>query len=210
VKAGYVVAAPAFPKTRHGAPGGLDATDYRNEPADVAFVITQLVAQAAGPGPLAQRIDTTRIAVAGHSLGAEVVLGLLNTCCREPRAVAAISLAGSEQFNPGQPAFPLAGYFAGIRVPVLFVHGDADTDNPYSRSRDAFNQASAPKFLETILGGDHRIPYQGDPVTQPAARAVTAVTIDFLDAYLKGQADAGTRLRADGTQAGVARLEAVT
>ncbi len=208
--AGYVVAAPAFPGTRHGATNGLNAQDYRNQPADASFVITQLLREAATPsGPLAQRIDPGKIGLAGHSLGAEVALGFLNTCCQDPRVAAVVSLAGSLQFNPGQPAFPTAGAFAGTRVPILLVHGDADPENPYSRSRDAFAAAGPPKFLETIFGGDHRSPYQDDPSTHPAAQLVVTVTTDFLDAYVKHRSDGLSRLTADGTRGGVGRLEAV-
>ena len=205
--AGYVVAAPAFPSTNRDA-ACLDSSDDTNEPADVSFVITRAVSQGAAPtGPLTGRIDPSRIGVAGHSLGAEVVLGLLNRCCRDPRVRSAISLAGSEQFNPGVPAFPTDGYFAGSPIPVLLVHGDADHENPYDRSVTAYAGAPPPKFFETIHGGDHRHPYQ-DPLTRPAARAVSLVTVDFLDAYLKGEPDAGSRLVRDGTVAGVATLQA--
>jgi poly(3-hydroxybutyrate) depolymerase len=207
--AGYVVAAPRFPATSHDAAGGLDATDYRNEPMDVSFLITRVVAQSAAPtGPLAGKVDPARIGVAGHSLGAEVVLGLLNRCCRDPRVRAAISLAGSEQFNPGQAAFPTDGYFVGPPIPLLLVHGDADQENPYNRSVTAFSGAPAPKFFETIHGGDHRRPYQ-ESVGHPAAHAVATVTVDFLDAYLKGQRAALGRLARDGTVPGTAALQAV-
>lgn len=204
--AGYVVAAPKFPSTNHDA-ASLDATDYRNEPMDVSFVITQIVAESAAPtGPLSARVDPTRIGVAGHSLGAEVVLGLLNRCCRDPRIRSAISLAGSEQFDPGQAAFPRDGYFVGAATPLLLVHGDADHENPYDRSVTAFAGASAPKFFETIHGGNHRTPYQ-DSLTHPGAHAVSTVTIDFLDSYLKGQPGAIARLARDGTVPGVATLQ---
>jgi pimeloyl-ACP methyl ester carboxylesterase len=157
---------------------------------------------------LASRIDPTSPTLVGHSLGAEVALGFLNTCCQDPRVGAVVSLAGSLQFNPGQPAFPSSGYFVGTHVPLLLVHGDADTDNPYSRSRDAYTGAAAPKFLETIFGGDHRAPYQDDPSSHPAAQLVATVTVDFLDAYLKHVPGGLGRLTADGNRAGVGRLEA--
>jgi dienelactone hydrolase len=206
--AGYVVAAPTFPGTNRDA-ASLDATDYRNEPMDVSFVISQVVAQSAAPtGPLSGRVDATRVGIAGHSLGAEVVLGLLNRCCRDPRVRAAISLAGSEQFNPGAPAFPPDGYFVASATPLLFVHGDADHENPYDRSVTAFAGASAPKFFETIHGGDHRLPYQ-DSLTHPGAHVVSTVTVDFLDAYLKAQPAALSRLARDGTIPNVATLQAV-
>ena len=41
--AGYVVAMPKFPLTGEGTPGGPDPADYVNEPADISFVITQLL-----------------------------------------------------------------------------------------------------------------------------------------------------------------------
>ena len=208
--AGYVVAAPALPGTRHGATNGLNANDYRNQPADASFVITKLLSESAGgSGPLAHRINAAKVGLVGHSLGAEVALGFLNTCCADARVGAVVSLAGSLQFNPGQPAFPTSGAFAGASVPLLLVHGDADPENPYSRSRDAFAAAKAPKFLETIIGGDHRAPYQDDPTGHPAAQLVATVTVDFLDAYVKHQPDGLGRLTADGTKSGVGRLEAV-
>jgi alpha-beta hydrolase superfamily lysophospholipase len=208
-QAGYLVVAPTFPGTGHNAPGGLDATDYRNEPADVSFVITQVLALgASAAGPLAGRVDPARVAVAGHSLGAEVVLGLLNRCCREPRLVAAVSLAGSEQFNPGVPAFPKAGYFADATVPLLLVHGDADTENPYDRSVTAYAGASPPKFFVTLHGVGHRTPFEASPASDATARAVARTTVDFLDAYLKHDARALARLAHDANVANVASLQA--
>jgi dienelactone hydrolase len=176
---------------------------------DVSFVISQVVAQSAAPtGPLSGRVDPTRIGIAGHSLGAEVVLGLLNRCCRDPRVRVAISLAGSEQFNPGEPAFPRDGYFVGPPIPLLLVHGDADHENHYDRSVTAFAGAPAPKFFETIHGADHRRPYQ-DSLTHPDAHVVSVVSVDFLDGYLKGQPAALSRLLRDGTVSTVATLQAV-
>lgn len=207
-EAGFVVAAPELPKTHHGATGGLDATDYRNQPADVRFLIDELLrATAADRGPLAGRIDPARVGVAGHSLGAEVVIGMLNNCCFDSRVRAAVSLAGSEFFEPDQPAFPSVTAFAAS-VPVLFVHGDADRDNPYARSQTAFARARAPKFLETLVGADHRVPYQSAPARERSAQVVAAVTVDFFQRYLEDRPDALDRMTSDGNVAGIARLEA--
>lgn len=206
--AGYVVAAPRFPRTVHAAAGGLDATDYRNEPADVRFVIDSMLSgDADSSSPLHGLVDAAHIGVAGHSLGAEVVLGMLNTCCADPRVRAVVSLAGSLFFDPGVRAFSPAGQFGVTGVPLLLVHGDADRGNPYERSRTAHAAASAPKYLLTIIGGDHRRPYQDDPGHSAAARAVARVTVDFLDVYLRGDTAAVARLARDGTVAKVARLE---
>src|SRR6266851_8303229 len=42
-RAGYVVAAPAFPVESANAPGGPDQSDLGNEPGDISFVIARLV-----------------------------------------------------------------------------------------------------------------------------------------------------------------------
>src|SRR5947209_7537413 len=68
-RAGYVVAAPTFPLTNPGAPGGPNEDDVVNQPADVRFVIDRLLAADAQPGPLAGLINPQRIGVAGHSDG---------------------------------------------------------------------------------------------------------------------------------------------
>ena len=107
-------------------------------------------------------------------------------------------------------AFPTAGQFGVMPVPLLLVHGDADRGNPYQRSRAAYAAAPAPKYLLTIVGGDHRRPYQDDPGRSKAARAVARVTLDFLDLYLRGDAAATGRLTQDGTVSNVARLERAT
>ena len=46
--AGYVVAAPAFPLSNQDAPGGPDAGDVSNQPADVAFVISRIIELSSG------------------------------------------------------------------------------------------------------------------------------------------------------------------
>src|SRR5262249_28330049 len=70
--AGFVVAAPLFPRTNRHAPGGPDEADVVNQPADISFVISSLLAlNADSSSPLHTLIDAGRIAVAGHSDGAE-------------------------------------------------------------------------------------------------------------------------------------------
>src|SRR5215469_452782 len=47
--AGYLVAAPVFPLGNAHAPGGPDENDIVNQPRDMSFVITQLLAASASP-----------------------------------------------------------------------------------------------------------------------------------------------------------------
>ena len=71
-RAGYIVAAPTFPLSS-GAGGMLG--DYVNQPADVSFVIDELLALP-DDDPLAGHVDADAVAAAGHSLGAITTIGV--------------------------------------------------------------------------------------------------------------------------------------
>jgi dienelactone hydrolase len=190
--AGYVVAAPDFPVTSEGVPGGaergVDAPDA--QPADVRFVIDKLLAD-----PLAARIDPRRIGAAGHSMGAGITMGVaFNTCCRDERIGAGVLMA----VDP--PTLYQGDYFVPPATPVLVIHGDRDESLPYAGGRRAYETADAPKFFLTVLGGDHG---------SAASEAVMPATIDFFDTYLKGRPDGLMRLKADADRPGVTRLDTV-
>lgn len=191
-RAGYVVAAPVFPVERPTAPGGADESDLINQPADVSFVITRLLA-----GPLRTLIDARRIAVAGHSDGAETVLAdAYADRFRDRRIDAAIILSGAQ--------FPREHFTYGPgRPPLLAVQGTSDTINPPALTSDFFRDAQRPKFLLWLLGGGHLPPYS----TNWRERAVVErVTIAFLDHYLGRGSLRAVRAAADVR--GVARLVA--
>ena len=42
-----------------------------------------------------------------------------------------------------------------LKVPVLFIHGTADTEVPYIMSERLFNAATGPKWLTLVPGGGH-------------------------------------------------------
>ena len=191
---GYVVAVPVFPLTRSDAPGGPDAADYLNQPADVSFVITQLLAaSAAATGPLSGLIDAHKVGAAGHSLGGVTTLGLVaNTCCADRRITAAVVMSGDPL------VFPTGRVDYSQAPPLLLVHGDADMAVPYVSSIAAFNAASPPKGLLTLRGGGHDSPVDA---AGAAFAAVVRTTSDFFDRYLRADGRAGGRLAADGSSA---------
>jgi pimeloyl-ACP methyl ester carboxylesterase len=173
--AGYEVAEVLFPLTRTDAPGGLDLADYINQPADVSFVMRQLV-----DGPLSANIDESRIGVAGHSLGAVTVLGLVgNTCCRDGRIEAAVAM------SPEPLAFPGGSVDYRGAPPLLLIHGDADSMAPYAATVYTFNHAFPPKGLLTIRHGNHMS-------TLDVNGPVVTTTIAFFDRYLVGRDTAVT------------------
>ena len=195
--AGYVVAAPAFPLTAATAPGGPDLADYVDQPADMSFVVTEILAEsAASTGLLAGMVDPAAVGAAGHSLGGVTTLGLVaDTCCTDARIRAAVVMSGDPITFPHGTTRPPT-------IPVLFVHGDADPVVPYVSSVEAFNGARAPKALLTVEGGGH-----GSPVEArgQAFGSVVRTTSDFFDRYLKGEQSAQQRLQGDG-QPGTTRL----
>ena len=48
-RAGYVVAAPSFPLTQKHVPGGRRERDLVNQPGDMSFVISRMLADDANP-----------------------------------------------------------------------------------------------------------------------------------------------------------------
>lgn len=177
-RAGYVVAAPVFPLENADALGGPDESDLTNQPDDMRFVISRmLAASAAISGPLAGLIDQARVAVAGHSDGGDTALAVAyDHNYRDPRVSAAIILAGAEMPGVERFAFPPGS------PPLLAIQGTADTVNPPSSTTAFFSQAQRPKYLLSLPGAEHLPPYS---TQQPQLGIVERVTIAFLDGYLK-------------------------
>jgi fermentation-respiration switch protein FrsA (DUF1100 family) len=196
--AGFVVAAPTFPLSSRESAERVPL-DVPNQPADVSFVITSLLALNATAGdPLDGRIDPARIAVAGHSAGAITTIGLLSACCADHRIRAVVVLSGSTRHfgtRLGHPA-----------VPAFFVHGLADDVLPIADDRSVFAATTGPAAFLTLIHGTHSAPY--DDGADPAYPAVRATTTDFLRWALAGDRSALAQLRTDAASSGTATLTA--
>jgi fermentation-respiration switch protein FrsA (DUF1100 family) len=176
--AGYVVAAPRHPLTIRGGPGGLFVDDAVGEVGDVPFTITQVGEE------LADVVDLEHVAVAGHSSGAIVAFAVaFNTCCHDERVDAVLAESVLNVPFEGEYAEELRG------TPLLLVHGTADP-NPIEQSRAAYEQASDPKFLLTVEGGNHSEMFRDGP----EASAIADAALLFFDRYLKGSGQAGDQL----------------
>ncbi len=173
--AGYVVAAPIFPLGNENAPGGPNENDLVNQPRDMSFVITRVLAASAGAtSPLSGLVDPEKIAVAGQSDGAVTAYA---TAYESPfyddRVHAALVLSGAI-LGPRR-------YVEHTGVPLLAVQGTADTTNPPVYSHQLFRAVGHPKFLLLLRGAGHLPPY-----THPGRTFATVmhVTVAFLDHYL--------------------------
>ncbi len=188
---GYVVAAPEFPLTDQAVAGAnLDEADLVNQPADVRFVTDALVGAGS---PVAAHIDPGRVAVAGHSDGAETALAVsLNSPPPgEPRFRAVIAMA-VQSVSAADPT---------PNPPILVTQGDADTINPPELGYQTWRQAASPKYLLVLHGAGHLPPLEAGSDWLPGVEAVTEA---FLDGYVAGNepvsgvataaGDAGTTL----------------
>lgn len=189
--AGYVVAAPAFPLSNANAPGGPDERDLPNQPADMTFVISRMLAADGAPsGILHGLIAPHEIAVAGQSDGGDSALAAAyDPRYRDRRVDAAMILSGAE--DPFLSGFGIAP--GG--PPLLATQGTADPINLPSATAAFYAIAPRPKYLLTLLGASHLPPYSSQ---QPQLGIVERVTTAFLDLYLKDRAGAGQRLRRSG------------
>jgi dienelactone hydrolase len=184
--AGFVVVAPAYPKTSRGA-ATFDFVDVLNQPADASFVITQALA-----GAVKDRIDPARVGAAGHSAGAITTVGMF-TIGRDERLKSGVVFAGA--------GIGVGTNFAGGAVPLFFVHGDADEVVTYASGKAVFDALTWPKALLTLPGGNHSTPYQRE--ASPEFKIVAASSLDFLRYTLYGDPDAKTRLAEDARPTGV-------
>ena len=170
VAAGYVVAAPAFPHTNDENPPPYRIEDVANQPADVSFVLDELLARGLG--------DAERVGVGGYSLGAETALAVgLHPRYADPRIRAVVAVAGA-LFHPDFAAEVLRP------LPLLLVHGTEDRKN--GRLQEAlkvYEAAQEPKQLVRIEGAGHDICEDND--ASPYATRVAELTAVFWDRYLR-------------------------
>jgi predicted dienelactone hydrolase len=182
-----VVAAPAFPLTNQHAPGGHESgfRDLVNQPADLSFVLTQLLRSAQEAGdPLATRIDAGAVAVLGHSLGGATVLGLTRkNCCRDERFRASIFAAAPVLLGDAFGADPLSAE----GPPTLIIQGTADHSVAYSNGPQLYGLIQPPRFLLGLADAGHSeaLESQAEPAI-PARDAAQRATIAFLNAVFRG------------------------
>lgn len=144
---GYVVAAADYPLTSGSTPGGANANDVMNQPADVSFLIDSVIGLEAKP--FAGAIDEGRIGVTGFSLGGLTsILTTYHRRWRDPRVAAAVAIAG--------PAVAFTDtFYTTSEVPFLMISGTADAliDTEYNASIIPVRNKGSD--LVTIAGGTH-------------------------------------------------------
>lgn len=189
-----------------------DIDVIRNRFEDVPFALDQLQLMNAS-GPLAGRIDMTRLGMSGHSFGAVGTLTaagqtmrLAGTRFKEPRFRAAIAYSPNKPAGRTDPAHA----YDEIAIPILHFTGTEDM-NPLNPSQPAsdrqipFRNIPAPgQYLIVLKGGDHGV-FSGErragrEVATDAAyhRLICEMSTAFWDAYLMDDASARAWLRDGG------------
>jgi pimeloyl-ACP methyl ester carboxylesterase len=162
------------------APAGEELF-WQQRARDMSLILDSLdIVEAALPKGLKKGqpvFDSTRVAVAGHSLGAwtsAMLLGVGNTDPRDgskwfdPEArikagilLAGLGIGGADMSDIGKKLVPFYGpTFTQIATPTLVVYGDEDV-SPHLTNRgadwhaDAYVLAPGPKDLLTLKGAKH-------------------------------------------------------
>jgi len=175
--AGYVVAAPTLPLLSGIPAGPTDSDDWDEKFTDLQFVTTQVLDRSAGGDPvLGGQVDADRIAVVGHSDGAQLAFGDGFEAGRTDARVRAV-VAYAAYLGGGHE------YQANGRA-LLHFAGEFDEYNDFAGTVgwDAAVLAD-PRWTLAVWGAHHAPPYT-DP-DDAAFAAVTETTIEFLDFRLK-------------------------
>lgn len=143
---GFIVAAPDFPLSNGGAPGGPTIADIESQPGDVRAVIDHLLEAP----ELAGAIDPDRIGASGYSWGGlTTLLVTYHRALRDRRIRAALAIAAPACFVT--PAF-----FGGARVPLLLLDGGTDLIVPLAENGTrAFRASRGRSQLVVIENGSH-------------------------------------------------------
>ena len=148
---GYIMAAPDFPLSQAGAPGGPTITDTAEQPRDLSFVLDNLVRENGDASSMFHgAIDEQRIAASGLSLGGlTTLLWAFHPTLHDARIKAAMAWAAPSCMLT-QP------FFDQVEMPLLLLHGDSDLIVPIdANSRRAFPLTHQPSELVVLKNGSH-------------------------------------------------------
>lgn len=201
-----------------------DLDNSLNRPADVSFVIDQLEKFNDDPGSaFHNRLDLTKIGMAGHSYGAFTSMAISGQSFITPsghahdmgddRVIAAVVMSAQA---PRDPADYDKNY-ATIDIPIFHMTGTKDTSminpsSPVEHRRVAYDHTPGPgeggpeTYLVTFTGGDHMIfsgrsrgLFRGSGKQDAAFQAhIKSASTAFWDAYLRDDETSRGWLRGDG------------
>lgn len=213
--AGFVVIQPTHLDSRRNGIGFDDprfGSIWRVRVDDLHAVLDHLDEILAEAGDVVRRADTSRVALVGHSWGAQTVGTLLGARVLDadgvpgedfsrPEVRAGVLIAATGTGDSLTPfavehlPFMRPGY-ATMKTPALVVAGDRDQSRMSTRGPDwfldAFKLSPAPKDLLVLPGGEHTLGgIAGEAVaeTTDADPDRVALVADAVSAYLRRELD---------------------
>ena len=200
-----------------GFRGLAGVEDFPERPADLSFVIDQLLSEKLDHKLLKGRINPGLIAAAGQCAGSTTALAMVGLTgkmhqnprmsFRDKRVKAAVAL--SPQMSRSQSKLGLTeNSWAAITAPVLVITGTEDylwlpsvKNNPEMRRMAYDRMPSGDKFLVDINGAQHHsftdsAPYYPAGERDPRHHKwIGQAATLFLDGYLKGDDSAALALK---------------
>ncbi len=146
---GYVVVSPDFPSSNGGAPGGPRLRAVIEQPADVSFILDELLLRDEElDWLLAGAVDFDRIGMTGHSLGGLTTLLTTYGPGRDERIDASLPIS--------PPACFVGEALVGdVTTPIMVRGGSEELIVDPSWIRRGYDIANAPRYWLDIGGADH-------------------------------------------------------
>jgi predicted dienelactone hydrolase len=177
---------------------------WRSRAEDLSHVVDRLDEVVKAVPQLENRLDTTRIAVAGHSMGghtASLLLGMTTegVSLKDRRVKAGVLLGTTGRgdavtdFVKENYPFMASADFADMTTPALVVAGDNDASEHLTVAgpawhADPYHLAPGPKVLLTLVGAEHGLGgvsgYDVAETTDESPERVHAVR-ELAAAYLR-------------------------
>jgi predicted dienelactone hydrolase len=162
------------------AGGWTDAT-YRVRATDLKGLLDAVLREKTFQGVA---IDSSRVGLAGHSLGGYTVLGLAGAwpSWKDGRIKAVLAL------SPYCGPYLTRGNLSRLNVPVMYQGGTLDLGiTPFvRRTNGAYDLSTAPKYYVEFQGAGHLAWTNLNPKYQAL---IDTYSVAFFDRYLKGIAN---------------------
>jgi predicted dienelactone hydrolase len=206
--AGYLVVAPnhrdaigesagfSRPEVGFGKVSGWSDKTYADREDDIKRVVEGLRRDP----QWSSRVDWSKVALAGHSLGGYTVLGLAGAwpSWRLPGVKAVLAL------SPYVLPYMRSGSLAGLGIPVMYQGGTRDLGITPSlrRKGGAFSETASPAELVEFNGASH-FAWSNFNRNPDLDKLINYYSVAFLDKFVKGDSSANPEAKL----AGVSMLE---